>query len=86
MTIAIGFHANDGVILAADMQQTIGDMKTYDGKVHTHLFDRVALAIAGAGYDDYIQTAMDALVDDFPNHASFVELKSELKTAGRAIP
>ena len=81
MTIAIGFRANDGVLLCADTQQSItGGVKTYDGKVNTHLFSdgkkyRIAFGVAGAGDLDYITTASAKLMDDFPECKNSKEVK-----------
>jgi len=69
MTIALGLVANDGLVLCADTQQTIsGYIKTYDGKVDMHLYPepRIVLAIAGAGTKDYIDTARQSLLENFP--------------------
>jgi len=69
VTIAMGLRANDGIVLCADSQQTVsGYIKIYDGKVDLSLFrePRVALAIAGAGTHDYIQTARQVILGDFP--------------------
>lgn len=69
MTIGLGLVGNDGLVLCADMQRTIsGYTKTFDGKVGTHIFHnpRVVLSIAGAGDEDYIETAKQILLADFP--------------------
>ncbi len=67
VTITLGFHTNDGVVLCADMQRTIGDMKTYDGKIGLTIFHQagVIVSIAGAGHDDYIETAKSYILDGF---------------------
>lgn len=82
MTIALGFRASDGVLLCADMQVTIGEMKTYDGKIVETIFhndSRLTISIAGAGDEDYIKTAREALLIDFPNDICADILKRELK-------
>jgi len=82
MTIGIGFQATDGVIICADMQKTIGDMKTYDGKVDLHIFHNaeVTLAIAGAGHDDYIQTAKSYILDGIKDQTcTWPEFESYLR-------
>jgi 20S proteasome alpha/beta subunit len=62
VTIAAGFCCNDGIVLCADSQETIsGYMKQYDGKIETILIDRFVIAIAGAGFTDYIKTAVDTI-------------------------
>jgi hypothetical protein len=71
VTIAVGLATNDGIVLCADTQYTIsGYIKTYDGKVDLHVFPgpHVALAIAVSGTDEYIQTAKQALLKDFPEN------------------
>jgi len=68
MTIALGLRANDGIVLCADTQKTIsGYIKTYDGKIDLHAYNdpRVVVAIAGAGTEDYIDTAQQTLLNDF---------------------
>jgi len=81
MTIAIGFWANDGIAICADTQQTMGHLKTYDGKIGLHIFHdpRVVMAIAGAGNHDYIQTAKDVMLDDWPDCANLKEVRATLK-------
>jgi hypothetical protein len=84
MTIALGLVANDGLVLCADTQKTIsGYIKTFDGKVHTHLYPEpwIALAIAGAGIEDYIDTARQVLLDNFPE-----ELKQRTGSIHSNIP
>jgi 20S proteasome alpha/beta subunit len=81
MTIAIGFVANDGIAICADTLQTIGHLKTYDGKVDLHIFHqpRIVMAIAGSGTHDYIKTAKDVMLDDWPACANLKEVKMTLK-------
>jgi hypothetical protein len=71
MTIAIGFWANDGVLLCADTQLSVGGgIKTYDGKIHTHILSngntKIALGVVGSGDVDYIRTAADKITHNFP--------------------
>jgi 20S proteasome alpha/beta subunit len=81
MTIAVGFVANDGIAICADTLQTVGNLKTYDGKVDLHIFNdpRIVMAIAGAGSHDYIKTAKDVLLDDFPDCTDLKEVRTTLK-------
>lgn len=83
MTIALGFHASDGVVLCADMQKTIGEMKTYDGKVGLDIFHNVGavMSVAGAGHEDYIQTAKSYLVDVFSKQQTWPAVKENLREA-----
>ena len=82
MTIALGFQAKGGIVLCADMQKTIGEMKTYDGKVDLHIFHQtgVMVAIAGAGHDDYIHTATTYVLEGLAKHCRWSTLETDLKT------
>ena len=79
VTIALGFCANDGLLLCADMEQTIGDIKTYDGKVEDVIFHEAAITIVGAGDVDYIRTAISAVTADFPASGTLPEVEKELR-------
>lgn len=60
MTIAAGFRCNEGIVLCADMQETItGYIKGYDGKIVTHLFPHAIVCITGSGTSDYIHAARE---------------------------
>jgi 20S proteasome alpha/beta subunit len=62
VTIAVGFRCNDGIVLAADTQETIsGYMKQHEGKITTCWMGDFSIAIAGAGTTDYIETAVAAI-------------------------
>src|ERR1700685_4005212 len=81
VTIAIGFHTSDGVILCADMQKTIGEMKTYDGKVGLNIFHQAGaiIAVAGAGHEDYIETAKSYVLDGFSEPQEWPEVERGLR-------
>lgn len=80
MTIALGFAANDGLLLCADMEQTIGgQIKTYDGKVQEIIFHEAAVTVVGAGDVDYIRTAISAVTADFPDSGTLPEVEEELR-------
>lgn len=80
MTVALGFVANDGIVLGADMQQTIGDIKTYDGKIGLYIFSHGGvIAAVGAGDVDYIQTAISWVAKDFPSFVTPERVESELR-------
>lgn len=84
MTIALGLWANDGLVLCADTEKTIsGYIKTYDGKIDEHLYNdpRIIVAIAGAGTEDYINTARGVLLEDLPE-----ELKRRQGSLHHNIP
>jgi hypothetical protein len=87
MTIAIGFRSNDGVLICADTQLAVGDVKNYEGKVDLHVFYeksnhtqyRLSFAIAGAGDVDYIATARAKLMAGFPECENDKEMAVELE-------
>src|ERR1700722_662540 len=80
MTIAAGFFCDEGVVLCADTQETIsGYIKTYDGKVSTHIYENLALCIAGAGSSDYIRTAIKKLTENFPECKTYVDVTSAME-------
>jgi hypothetical protein len=61
VTIAIRLCANDGILFAADSQETIsGYIKGHVGKVRITLYNSGSVvSYAGAGTSDYIETAID---------------------------
>jgi hypothetical protein len=67
MTIAAGFRADGGVVLAADTQETIPDyLKTQTSKIA--LFERsgeLRFALTGAGGSDMIEMIYQAIMDKF---------------------
>jgi 20S proteasome alpha/beta subunit len=85
MTIAIGFRSNDGALLCADTQLSLtGGIKTYDGKVHIHIFqdssnNRIVLGIAGSGDSDYISMATGKLTENFPDCENLTDLSAKLE-------
>jgi hypothetical protein len=82
ITIALGFQAKDGVVLGTDMQRTMGEMKTYDGKVDLIIFHQsgAMVAIAGAGHDDYIETAETYVLRGLAKHCRWSTLETDLKS------
>jgi hypothetical protein len=88
MTIAIGFRSNDGILICADTELTVGEVKNYEGKVDLTIFYekgdtnsqyRLCFAIAGAGDMDYIATARTKLMADFPECQNHKEMAAELE-------
>jgi len=82
VTIALGMISNHGLVLCADTQHTIsGYIKTYDGKVDLHLYRDpwIAVAIAGAGTDDYIVAAQQFLLRNAPDGKNVFEIEASLK-------
>ena len=70
MTIAIGVIANDGVVIAADTQETIGSTKTDESKMlianrGMKGAEAGAFAISGSGEAGYLDTLNQDLCDSF---------------------
>jgi hypothetical protein len=86
VTIAAGFICNEGVVIAADSQETIvGYTKESKAKVHTITFpptvERQGLltyVYAGAGDTDYIETAMEGVDQALGPSRNFVEAVSAI--------
>ena len=84
MTIAVGLRSNRGIVLCADTELSVGDVKTYDGKVDLHIFHdqgkyRLTFALAGAGDTDYIRTAQSQLMKEFPKCQNVAEVEAQLE-------
>lgn len=81
MTIAAGFHCNEGIVLCADTQETIsGYIKGYDGKIITSIFHDSVVSIAGSGSSDYIQTAKQKAVVGLDGIKDFPAIKKKLES------
>jgi hypothetical protein len=67
MTIAAGFRADGGVVLAADTQETIPDyLKTDTSKITTfQRMEEFRVALTGAGGSDMIQMIYQTFMDRF---------------------
>jgi len=61
MTIAAGFCCDEGIVLVADTEETVGDTKQWMGKIETIVYPKTGnvVAFAGAGWVDYIKTALE---------------------------
>lgn len=80
MTVAVGFKCNDGVVLATDSQHTIvGYSKEYKGKISTSIFQNLTIAIAGAGEDDYIESAREYALDGIRECKNIAEIRDHLR-------
>lgn len=90
MTIALGMVASDGIVLAADSQETDGYFKDFALKInsamtHTSIYSNVksALAITGAGPAVHLDAISDEIIKQF--HANqdteIATFESHLKTA-----
>ncbi len=83
VTIIVGLCGNDGVVIAADSQETItGYIKNERGKIRTTIFHDTnnVFAIAGAGSSDYIDTARDKALEGMGELDDFGKLKAKLET------
>jgi hypothetical protein len=64
MTIAIGFRCMDGLVVCADTQETIADIKTDTQKIRSfHYTDKFAVVMVGAGSSDYVDNAIEDITD-----------------------
>jgi 20S proteasome alpha/beta subunit len=81
MTIAIGIRSNNGIVLAADTQETrSGYTKTYRGKIITSIYDTgFVFAYAGAGATDYVRTAMEKAAKGLGELHSYGEIVQKLE-------
>ncbi|MGB6430946.1 MAG: hypothetical protein WBF06_10175 [Candidatus Acidiferrales bacterium] len=81
VTIALGFRTNDGVVIAADSQETIsGYIKGNKGKVRLTLYSNGnALVFTGSGTSDYISTAIDKAGEDLHKIDNFTDIRYELE-------
>jgi 20S proteasome alpha/beta subunit len=81
MTIAIGLRSNDGIVLAADSQETLaGYIKGETGKIKTIIFaSGTVLAIVGSGHSDYIETATEKVSDGIGELKNFPDIKNRLE-------
>jgi 20S proteasome alpha/beta subunit len=76
MTIALGILASDGVAIAADSQETYGDMtKGFALKIHSamtqtsiHSMVNSAVAITGAGSSAYLDAITYEILQGFDKH------------------
>lgn len=72
MTIAVGLVANDGVVLAADAQETEGYFKGFSLKINTamthtgiHAKVKSAIGITGAGPSIHLDAISDEIINRF---------------------
>ena len=62
MTAIAGFNCVDGVVLAADSEETYGDLKMYAHKLFPFERDTWRVGIAGAGPSYFIDYAKDKII------------------------
>src|SRR5262249_16516657 len=93
-TIALGILASDGLVIAADSQETYGNLQTDQGKIlATHLGHEgpaaAVLALSGSGWSSYIDALNQELCASFqkkkPKNLEDVEtdLKERLRDFNR---
>jgi hypothetical protein len=65
MTIAVGFQCDEGIVLCADTEETAGNIKQRTGKIvlTAHPEMKHIVAFAGAGWTDYVLTAIEKATD-----------------------
>jgi 20S proteasome alpha/beta subunit len=65
MTIAAGFQCDEGIVLCADTEETVGDIKQGTRKIvlTAHPEMKHLVVFAGAGWTDYILTAIEKSLD-----------------------
>jgi hypothetical protein len=88
MTIGLGILASDGVVIAADTQETAGYFKGFALKIHSamthtnpHSTVQSAVAITGSGPGVYLDAVADEIIRDFDRNqdSSIVALESHLR-------
>jgi 20S proteasome alpha/beta subunit len=88
MTIALGILASDGVVLAADTQETAGYFKGFALKIHSamtqtnpHSTVQSAVAVTGSGPGVYLDAIADEIIRDFHRNqdSSVVAFESHLR-------
>jgi 20S proteasome alpha/beta subunit len=81
VTVALGLSGEDGIVICCDSQETIsGYIKLDNRKMHLSLMaPNRALAIAGAGTTDYIDTVAERISRNFPVTESMPEVRNFLE-------
>ena len=74
MTAIVGFHCNDGVVIAADTEESYGKDKAYTHKLFPVERAHSRLCVAGSGLTYLIEYANEQIVSAFD---------SELKNVGQ---
>ncbi|MGD1156729.1 MAG: hypothetical protein ABSA41_12960 [Terriglobia bacterium] len=81
MTIAAGFRCNEGVVICADTEETVGDTKQWRGKIETIVYPGLkhVICFAGAGWTDYVLTAMEKAREGLGECNGMNEIRDHLK-------
>jgi hypothetical protein len=59
VTIAVGFWSSEGIVIAADREETVGHSKHRVGKIVAYRSDNYSIVFAGAGDADLIEIFWD---------------------------
>lgn len=80
VTIAAGFRCNAGIVMCADTEETLGDIKQWMGKIQITAYPERGhlIAFAGAGWTDYIHTAIERASDGLSECGNLREIRNHL--------
>lgn len=67
LTIAAGFCFQEGILLCADTEQTVGHLKTSDSKIISEEFSDCSVAFAIAGDVAHATSAVQQILSDLRN-------------------
>lgn len=84
VTIAAGFRCNEGIVLCADTEETLGDIKQWRGKIETSVYPahpgvKHAVCFAGSGWTDYVRTAIEKAQQGLGECNGISEIRSHLE-------
>jgi 20S proteasome alpha/beta subunit len=81
VTIAAGFRCSEGIVLCADTEETIGDIKQWTGKITTTWYQgaKYVVCFAGAGFTDYIHTAIEKAREGLGECNGLGEIRARLE-------
>lgn len=81
MTIAAGFRCNEGIVLCADTEITFGDIRQHEGKITTSIYRDAShiVSFAGAGWTDYIHTAVEKAQDGLMRCRNIDDIRKHLE-------
>jgi len=81
VTVAAGFRCNEGIVLCADTEESLGDIKQWRSKVLTSVYPGHGhiVAFVGAGWSDYIETAIQKAGEGLADCKNMAEIKDHLQ-------
>jgi hypothetical protein len=87
MTIALGILANDGVVIAADTQETTEFSKTESYKIYSRVVEdeERAISISGAGDAGYLDVLMQDIAKAFIDTRDPADVEQKLRAACHAF-